>query len=178
MKTFEPSGSTQLRMIHRLAWDAAAVRKRLFAWAKLKGGGFDHAKLRAAFLAVDPTKKDKQAGYKLPFADVVRSGKRTELVAIDAGLKAANNRLPSAAVPRSVRRTAQRTLDAYDWKRSMRNQRVRRVAARQVRKSLSTVGAPLSFGLLQPQMNADECRIATADERGWTQMGGMKADGG
>ena len=147
MNTFESAGSTQLRMIHRLAWDAAAVRKRLFAWAKLKGGGFDHDKLRAAFLAVDPTKKDKRSGYKLPFADVIRSGNRVELVAIDAGLKAANNRLPSAEVPRSVRRTAQRTLDAYDWKRSMRNQRVRRVAARRVRKSLPTAGAPLSFGL-------------------------------
>ncbi len=33
---FQSSGSTQLRMIHRLAWDAQAVRKRLFAWAKLK----------------------------------------------------------------------------------------------------------------------------------------------
>ncbi len=147
MNNFISSGTTQLRMIHRLAWDAQAVRKRLFAWAKLKHGGFDHEKLHAAFLAVDPTKKDKWSGYKMPFADVVRSGKRTELVAIDAGLKAANNRLPSAAVPRSVRRTAQRTLDAYDWKRSMRNQRVRRVAARQVRKSLPTAGAPLTFGL-------------------------------
>ncbi len=134
-------------MIHRLAWDAAAVRKRLFAWAKLKGGGFDHAKLRAAFLAVDPTKKDKQAGYKLPFADVVRSGNRVELVAIDAGLKAANARLASADVPRSVRRAGQRTLGAYDFERSMRNQKVRRVAARRVRKSLPTAGAPLSFGL-------------------------------
>ncbi len=150
MKTFEPSGSTQLRLIHRLAWDAPAVRKRLFAWAKRKGGGFDHEKLARAFLAVDPTKKDKRSGYKLPFADVVRSGNRVELVAIDAGLKAANARLSSADVPRSVRRTAQRTLGAYDWKRSMRNQKVRRVAARRVRKSLPTVGAPLTFGLLQP----------------------------
>ncbi len=147
MKTFEPSGSTQLRMIHRLAWDDQAVRKRLFAWAKLKGGGFDHAKLRAAFLAVDPTKKDKRSGYKLPFADVVRSGNRVELVAIDAGLKAANARLPSADVPRSVRRTAQRTSDAYNWKRSMRNQRVQRVAARGVRKSDRAAGVPLTFGL-------------------------------
>ena len=147
MNTFESAGSTQLRMIHRLAWDAQAVRKRLFAWAKLKGGGLDHDKLARGFLAVDPTKKDKRAGYKLPFADVVRSGKRTELVAIDAGLKAANNRLPGAEVPRSVRRTAQRTIGAYDWKRSMRNQRVRRVAARQLLKSLPTAGAPLTFGL-------------------------------
>jgi len=147
MNPFVPAGSTQLRMIHRLAWDATAVRKRLFAWAKRKGGGFDHDKLRAAFLAVDPTKKDKRSGYKLPFADVVHSGNRVELVAIDAGLKAANNRLPGAEVPRSVRRTAQRTLGAYDWKRSMQNQRVRRVAARQVLKSLPTAGAPLTFGL-------------------------------
>ncbi|MCZ6711253.1 MAG: hypothetical protein O7B25_12910 [Gammaproteobacteria bacterium] len=145
--TFRPSGSTQLRMIHRLAWDAAAVRKRLFAWAKLKRGGFDHDRLARAFLAVDPTKKDKRAGYKLPFADVVRSGNRVELVAIDAGLKAANARLPSADVPRSVKRAGQRTLGAYDFERSMRNQKVRRVAARRVRKSLPTAGAPLSFGL-------------------------------
>ena len=151
---FEPAGSTQLRMIHRLAWDAAAVRKRLFAWAKLKGGGFDHNKLARAFLAVDPTKKDKRSGYKLPFADVVRSGNRVEVVAIDAGLKAANARLSSTDVPRSVRRSGQRTLSAYDFERSMRNQKVRRMAARsrlrgndRVRKSLPTTGAPLSFGL-------------------------------
>ncbi len=152
---FESAGSTQLRMIHRLAWEGPEVKKRLFAWAKLKGGGLDHAKLRRAFLAVDPTKKGLRAGYKLPFADVVRSGNRVELVAIDAGLKAANARLSSADVPRSVKRAGQRTLGAYDWKRSMRNQKVRRVAARRVRKSLPTGGAPLTFGLLQPQMNAD-----------------------
>ncbi len=134
-------------MVHRLSWDGEAARKRLFAWATRKGGTLDHSKLKRAFLAVDPTKKDKRSGYKLPFADVIRSGNRVELVAIDAGLKAANNRLPSAEVPRSVRRTAQRTIDAYDFERSMRNQRVRRVAARRVRKSLSTAGAPLSFGL-------------------------------
>ena len=153
MNNFTSSGSTQLRLIHRLAWDAAAVRKRLFSWARLKGGGFDHDKLRAAFLAVDPTKKDKRSGYKLPFADVVRSGNRTELVAIDAGLKAANARLASADVPRSVRRTAQRTIGAYDWKRSMRNQRIKRVArpsrvsAGSMRKSQHAAGGPLTFGL-------------------------------
>ena len=134
-------------MIHRLTWSGDEVKKRLFAWATLRGGGLDHAKLVRAFLAVDPTKKDNRAGYKLPFADVVRSGNRTELVAIDAGLKAANARLASADVPRSVRRSAQRTIDAYNWKRSMQNQRVKRVAARQVRKSEAPAGAPLSFGL-------------------------------
>ena len=143
---FESAGSTQLRMIHRLAWEGAEVKKRLFAWAKLKGGGFDHAKLRRAFLAVDPTKKDKRAGYKLPMADVIRTGNGVKLLAVDAGLKAANSRLWGAEVPRSVRRSAQRTLDAYDWKKSMRNQRVRRMAVR-VRKSEAPVGAPLSFGL-------------------------------
>ena len=150
---FEPAGSTQLRMIHRLAWDGAAVKKRLFAWATKKGGKLDHAKLRRAFLAVDPTKKDKRSGYKLPFADVIRTGNRTELVAVDAGLKAANARLSSADVPRSVRRTAQRTIDAYDWKRSMRNQRIKRVvrpsrvSAGSVRKSEHVAGVPLTFGL-------------------------------
>ena len=127
------------------------MKKRLFAWAKLKGGGLDHAKLARAFLAVDPSKKDKRAGYKLPMADVIRTGNKRELVAVDAGLKAANNRLEGAEVPRSVKRAGQRTLDAYDWKKSMRNQRVRRMAVR-VRKSEAPAGAPLSFGLLQPQM--------------------------
>ncbi|MEE8537388.1 MAG: hypothetical protein V3S71_05225 [Acidobacteriota bacterium] len=150
---FVSAGSTQLRMIHRLAWDGAAVKKRLFAWAKLKGGGLDHAKLRRAFLAVDPTKKGLRAGYKLPFADVIRTGNRRELVAVDAGLKAANARLRGAEVPRSVKRAGQRTLDAYDWKKSMRNQRLRRVAARSrvsagsVRKTEHAAGGPLSFGL-------------------------------
>ena len=140
-------------MIHRLTWSGDEVKKRLFAWAKLKGGGLDHAKLRRAFLAVDPTKKGLRAGYKLPFADVIRTGNKRELVAVDAGLKAANGRLRGADVPRSVRRSAQRTIDAYDWKRSMRNQRIKRVvrpsrvSAGSVRKSEHVAGVPLTFGL-------------------------------
>lgn len=66
------------------AWDAAAAKKRVAAWA----GGIENmnwSKYAKAFLWFDSANKDKMGAYKLPYADVIDGS----LKAVSRGIFAA-----------------------------------------------------------------------------------------
>jgi len=65
------------------AWDAAAAKKRVAAWAG--GDDMNWSKYAKAFLWFDSADKEKIGAYKLPYADVIDGG----LKAVTGGIYAA-----------------------------------------------------------------------------------------
>lgn len=53
-----------------VSWDSGSAIANIKKWASNEDGEIDFSKYRKAFLWVDNENKDKQGGYKLPFADV------------------------------------------------------------------------------------------------------------
>ena len=105
MADWRIGAARDLRIVSRDGWDGPAAQARLFG----DGEEIDQERARKGHLVYDAERPDVRASYKLPFADVVDG----ELVAVDAGLRAAASRLPQADIPEDVRRRARSVLDAY-----------------------------------------------------------------
>lgn len=87
-------------------WDAGEARKRLLEWSD-----GDWSKYAKAFVIKDPEKAETEAGYKLPFADVVNG----KLMIIPRALMAAAGALGgsrSAMSIESAMRAAQQFVGA------------------------------------------------------------------
>ena len=97
-----------LRSLGR-AWDGAAAKKRVFAWAGFDGENPRPTAARKAFLAYDAANPELQGSYKLPVADVVDG----QLVAAREALGPAAQRLPQANLPPAVKERARAVLDGY-----------------------------------------------------------------
>jgi HK97 family phage prohead protease len=94
------------------AWDGAAAKAQIFAWAGFDGANPSPEKASRAFLIHDTANSDLKGAYKLPFADVVDG----ELKAIPSGIRAAASRLPNTDVPADVLKSARGIIDAYERK--------------------------------------------------------------
>ncbi len=107
--SWKVGAARDLKIVSRDSWDGDAAKGRIFAWAGFDGDDPDSAKARRAFLIYDAGSPDLKGSYKLPFADIVDG----DLVAVDAGLRAAAGYLPKTDAPAAVLRRARAVLDAY-----------------------------------------------------------------
>lgn len=106
------AASRDLPLDKESAWDGAAAKAAVFAWAGWPDNP-DPAKAAKGFLAYDRSQGKLKGSFHLPFA-TVKSG---TLTAVAAGIRAAASRLPQTdGLPASVAKEARAVIDAYEKK--------------------------------------------------------------
>ncbi|GIV73548.1 hypothetical protein [Caldilinea sp.] len=105
MANWTVGAARNLPIVRRASWDGAAARERLFG----DGEEIDRDRARRGHLIYDAEAPELKGSYKLPFADVEDG----QLVAVDAGLRAAAGRLPQTDAPQDVLERARGVLDGY-----------------------------------------------------------------
>lgn len=108
MADLKVGADSGLRVVNRGSWDASAAKEHIFSWAGWPDNP-EPSKAKKAFFIYDAGNAENKGAYSDPFADVVNG----ELVAIDAGIRAAASRLPQTDAPKDVIDRAVAIKDKY-----------------------------------------------------------------
>ncbi len=90
-------------------WDGRDATKRVLDHFGFGGDDPNHEEAAKAFLAFDASEPTLRGSYKLPFADIARG----KLVAVPAGIRAAESRIGQTDIPDAVRADAEKIIATY-----------------------------------------------------------------